>query len=83
MTEALRNKVASLYADVRFVVEKGPGTIVGEPMIAVLCNLITEAKDSGANTKICDGLLVATESAKKLTAADVLVIAGQLQSIVG
>jgi hypothetical protein len=82
MTEALTEKVDSLYRDLHFIVEKGPATILGEPIILVLRMLITQAKESGADAKICDVLLSASASAAKLIAAEALTITGQLQSIV-
>lgn len=83
MTQALKEKVDSLYRDLHFIVEKGPATILGEPIILVMRMLIAQAKDSGGDAKICDVLLSASASASKLIAAEALTIAGQLQAIVG
>jgi hypothetical protein len=71
-----------MYQNLRFIVDKGPGTMVGEPTIILLQNLITEAKDSGADEKRCDNLLGALASARKLSAADALSVAAQLEAIV-
>lgn len=82
MAESLRDKVASFYNDVRFVVDKNPSTPVGEPTLMVLRELITQAKGSSGNKAEYDALLGATASAARLTAAEVLTIAGQLRAIV-
>ena len=82
MTQSLRERVEVMYQNLRFIVDKGPATMVGEPTAMLLMNLVTEAKDSGADQKRCDALLAAISSTRKLSAADALTIAAQLEAIV-
>jgi hypothetical protein len=81
MTEALRTRVKAAYDDLRIVVDRDPKATVGVATTNMLRNLITEAKDSGADGIQCDRLLAGMRSST-ISAGDALVIAGQVKALV-
>lgn len=83
MTEDLRNKVLGIYHDLKTVVEKDPSTKVGNPTLQILRKLITDAKDSGGDAKLCDAMLEAIRlsASATISASDAFAVAGQLMKI--
>ena len=81
MTEALRDAVNQIYADLHFVVEKNPNASVGNATRTILRTLLTKAKDSGGDPKMCD-MLINDLTDTRMTATDAYNIAGHLMTIV-
>ncbi len=82
MTESLRQKIVGIYTDLKFVVEKNLQVSVGRPTLAILRELITRAKDSGGDSRLCDQMLESVSDLASIPATDAFIIAGQLMKTV-
>jgi hypothetical protein len=86
MTESLRDRVKKAYEELRFIVERDQKAKVGVSTVTLLRELITQAKDAGANPGECDKLLTMfypISRGSEVLANDALLIAGQLQVLIG